>query len=63
VLGASEVRFTAPVEVGDELTAMATVTASDGRRQNVAVTVARDGTEIAHGAFSCFILDHHVLER
>lgn len=63
VLGASEVRFTAPVEVGDELTAMATVTASDGRRQNVAVTVARDGTDIAHGAFSCFILDHHVLER
>jgi acyl-coenzyme A thioesterase PaaI-like protein len=53
VLGGAEVRFTAPVAVGQTVDATATVTATKGRRATVAVE-ARVGDRV--------VLDRHVLD-
>ena len=62
VLGAANIRFTAPVRVGETLTAEARVESVDGKRQNVAVGVNRDGQTVLEGSFTCFVLDRHVLD-
>lgn len=61
VLGSSEMRFLKPVCVGETLTASATVTEESGRKRTVAVSVTRDGVEVATGTCTCFVLDAHVL--
>jgi acyl-coenzyme A thioesterase PaaI-like protein len=68
VLAAAEVRFTAPVRVGERLAAAGRVEWSEGRRRRVAVTVRRAGGEgdgegepVMTGTFECYVPDRHVL--
>lgn len=67
VLAAAEVRFTAPVAVGERLEASAEVEQSEGRRRRVAVTVRRAapgeeaGEPVFTGRFECFVPEQHVL--
>ena len=63
VLAAAEVRFLAPVRVGETMIAEARVTAEEGRRREVEVTVERDGSAVFTGAFRCAVPDRHVLDR
>lgn len=63
VLGSSEVKFTAPVAVGDSMLAIAKVISKDGRRQIVDVEVVVDSKVVLSGKMTCFILDEHVLEK
>lgn len=69
VLAAAEVRFTAPVEVGERLEAHAEVEWSEGRKRRVAVTVRRaaaagetGGAPVLTGSFECYVPEHHVLQ-
>ena len=61
VLGAAEVKFLKPVRVGQSLVAEATVAKESGKKRLVNVVVIKDGIEVFEGAFSCFVLDKHVL--
>jgi len=63
VLGEANVRFLAPVVVGQEMTAHATVTATAGKRRTVEVVVRVAGSEVLKGNLACFILDTHILDR
>ena len=63
VLAAAEVRFLAPVAVGETVIAEARVTGQEGRRREVEVTVERDGTAVFTGTFRCAVPDRHVLDR
>ncbi len=62
VLGGAEVRFLKPVVVGERLVARAVVEEADGRKRRVRVEVLRGEEPVMSGAFSCFVLDRHVLE-
>ena len=62
VLGAAETRFTAPASHPTRITATATVIADAGARREVAVEALADDTVILRGTFTCFVLDHHVLD-
>ena len=64
VLGSAEVRFLKPLMVHGTLYAEARVIAHENKKKSVAVTVTTDDdTEIFTGAFTCFILEKHVLDR
>ncbi len=63
VLGAAEVRFAAPVVVGEALLAEARLTETAGKKRLVAVTVRRGGDTVFTGTFTCFVPDKHVLDR
>jgi acyl-coenzyme A thioesterase PaaI-like protein len=63
VLAASQVRFTAPVRVGELMRARARVISREGRRREVEVEVSVDGRRVLVGSMTCLILDRHVLER
>ena len=63
VLGAAEIRFTAPTVVGDVLEATATVTETAGKKRLVTVVVARNAETVLAGSFTCFVLPGHVLDR
>ena len=66
VLAGAEVRFTAPVRVGERLAAAAEVAATDGRRRRVEVVVRRggvDGETVFTGTFHCHVPARHVLAR
>jgi len=61
VLGGAEVRFLLPVRTGDTLMAEARVVSSEGKKQVVEVVVQREGEIVFEGAFTCFVLEKHVL--
>jgi len=63
VLGASDCRFLAPVEVGDSLEARAIVLEEDGKKRLVKVDVVRGEALVLSGTFTCFVLARHVLDR
>ena len=63
VLDASEMKFLAPVVVGDRLRAAARRDAADGRRQRVEVSVVRGDAEVARGVFHTATPRRHVLDR
>ena len=63
VLGAAEVRFTAPVVIGDALLAEARLTETAGKKRLVAVTVGRGEDTVFTGTFTCFVPEKHVLDR
>ncbi len=63
VLGAAEVRFTAPVVVGETLLAEAKLTETAGKKRLVAVTVRRGQDAVFTGTFTCFVPEKHVLDR
>ncbi|MEA4856292.1 MAG: acyl-CoA thioesterase domain-containing protein [Solidesulfovibrio sp.] len=62
VLGAAEVRFTAPTAVGETLEAEASQDEDAGKKRRVSVTVRRDGQTVFTGSFTCFVLQSHVLD-
>jgi acyl-coenzyme A thioesterase PaaI-like protein len=63
VLAGAEVRFLAPVAVGETVVAEARVSAEEGRRREVEVTVDRGGTAVFTGTFRCVVPTYHVLDR
>jgi acyl-coenzyme A thioesterase PaaI-like protein len=62
VLGAADIKFLAPVRVGQTVELDARVEAQAGRKQIVAVEGRAGGVIVFRGEFTCFVLDHHVLE-
>jgi uncharacterized protein (TIGR00369 family) len=62
VLGGAEVRFLKPVRVGERLLAAARVETIEGKKRVVPITVEREGEKVFEGTFSCFVLEHHVLD-
>lgn len=63
VLGSSQVRFLAPVRVGDVMRCRAEVVKREGRRREVAVEVSVGEERVLTGTMTCYVLDRHVLER
>ncbi len=63
VLGAAETRFLQPVSLGDSLVAEASLEAEEGPKRLVLVQVRRGSTMVFSGEFTCFVLEHHVLEQ
>jgi uncharacterized protein (TIGR00369 family) len=63
VLGQSQAKFTAPVRVGENMRAKATVTKTEGRKSEVNVEVKVDEKKVFTGIFTCYTLDKHVLAK
>lgn len=61
VLGAADVRFTAPVRVGDVVVAKASRQEVKGRKHVVRVVCTVGDVEVLSGSFTTFVLDQHVL--
>lgn len=61
VLGASDVKFLKPVQVGETVVARARVQEVKGKKYWVSVSVAKDDVDVFQGMFTCFVLDRHVL--
>lgn len=62
VLGSAEVRFTAPVRVGDEIIATATRTEQKGKKHILEVSAHVGDRKVFAGTMTAFVLDHHVLD-
>ncbi|MDP2900828.1 MAG: hotdog domain-containing protein [Candidatus Bathyarchaeota archaeon] len=63
VLGSAQVKFTAPVTVGETMTAEAKVTSTEGKRSEVSVEVKAGDRRVFTGQFTCYILEKHVLDK
>lgn len=63
VLGSADVRFLKPVVVGEPLVAEAVVESEAGKKRAVRVVVTRGADEVLTGTFTCYVLEHHVLEK
>ena len=63
VLGSANVRFVAPVRVGELVRAHAEVEESKGKKRVVAVTARVGEREVFSGSMTAFVLDAHVLEQ
>jgi len=61
VLGATEVKFLAPVKVGDVMLAKAEVQQAAGKKRLVHCIVETD-RKIFEGVFTCYVLEKHVLD-
>ncbi len=61
VLGSAQVRFVAPVRVGDEVRASATLVESRGKKRLLEVIAAVGDAVVLRGTMTAFVLDHHVL--
>ncbi|MFW6051780.1 MAG: thioesterase, FlK family [Myxococcota bacterium] len=61
VLGSAEVRFTAPVRVGDQVVATAAETEQKGKKRVLQVSAEVGGTRVLEGTMTAFVLDRHVL--
>jgi acyl-coenzyme A thioesterase PaaI-like protein len=61
VLGSAELRFLAPVTVGQTMTARAEVVEEKGKKRVVEVSVKVDDTEVLAGTLTGFVLAQHVL--
>jgi len=62
VLGSADVRFIAPVRVGEVVTATATLQEEKKRKRVLETTASVGDKEVFKGTFVAFVLDHHVLE-
>jgi len=62
VLGSADVRFTAPVRVGDEVTATVTRTEQKGKKHVLSVRASVGDRDVLTGTMTAFVLDRHVLE-
>jgi len=61
VLGAADLRFTAPVTVGQRIVATATVAERKGKKHLVDVEVHADDTVVLTGRLTCFVPPRHIL--
>ena len=62
VLGGADVRFNAPVRVGQRLVATARVGEVKGKKRVLPVSVEADGVKVLEGTFTAFVLEKHVLD-
>lgn len=62
VLGSAEVKFIAPVKLGDVMLAEARVIGQEGKKRAVQLVVLVGKKIVFSGLFNCYILDKHVLE-
>ncbi len=62
VLGSADVRFVAPVKVGDEVIATAVTTLRKGKKRVLEVSATAGGAEVMKGTMTAFVLDQHVLD-
>ena len=62
VLGSAEVRFTAPVVVGEVVDAFATRVEVKGRKHRVDVRAQVGERVVLEGTLTTFVLDRHVLD-
>jgi len=62
VLGSSDVRFLAPVSVGDTVDATATVSEEKGKKRVLTVSAKVGDKEVLSGTMTAFVLDKHVLD-
>ncbi len=63
VLGSADVRFVAPVALGEIVEATAIVIESRGRKRVVEVTAAVGDRDVLRGTMTAFVLESHVLDR
>jgi len=63
VLGSADVKFTAPVKVGECMVATGVVKAMEGRRRDVSVEVSVVEKVVLKGTMACFVLQRHVLDK
>ena len=63
VLGSADVRFLAPVRVGEKLTAVALMAGRQGDRREIEVSVHRREKTVFAGVFTCHVPGSHVLDR
>jgi acyl-coenzyme A thioesterase PaaI-like protein len=61
VLGAAEVRFSAPVKVGEKIIFEARVVETKGKKRVAEVKGAVGNREVLSGSLVTFVLDKHVL--
>ena len=62
VLGSADVRFTAPVKVGEKMIAEAIVESSDRKKRVVKTEISVKNKVVFKGIFTCFVLEKHVFE-
>ncbi len=62
VLGSAEVRFVAPVKVGETVVAVATVAESRGKKRVLDVFASVGDRKVVSGTMTAFVLEDHVLE-
>ena len=62
VLAKAETRFLRPVKAGEVLEAHAELTAIEGRKRTVEVSVRSGEAEVMVGTFHCAVLDAHILK-
>lgn len=62
VLGSADVRFNAPVEVGETVVAEASIESEDGKKRVVHATASVGERTVFEGTFTTFVLDQHVLD-
>jgi acyl-coenzyme A thioesterase PaaI-like protein len=63
VLGSAEVKFVAPMRVGETALFRAECAEGNGRKHAVTVRGTVGEREVFHGRFVAFVLDRHVLDR
>jgi len=63
VLGSAQVKFTAPVKVGEKMRAEATITKTEGKKSEVNVDIKVGEHKVLTGIFLCYSLEKHVLEK
>ncbi|KIG14087.1 Methylthioribose-1-phosphate isomerase protein [Enhygromyxa salina] len=63
VLGAASVTFLAPTRVGERVHFNAQLQGEKGRKRSVDVKAHVGATQVFEGSFTCFVLDHHVLDK
>lgn len=61
VLGSANVRFTAPVRVGEEVVAKAAVVRTKGKKRELEVSASVGERVVLEGTLIAFVLDEHVL--
>lgn len=63
VLGSADVKFTAPVKVGESMVATGVVDAVKGWRRDVSVEVSVGEKVVLEGTMACYVLQRHVLDK
>jgi acyl-coenzyme A thioesterase PaaI-like protein len=63
VLGSAQVRFMAPVKIGETMRAQAIVTKTDGRKSEVNVEVSVGDQKVFTGVFTCYSLEKYILHK
>ena len=62
VLGGADVRFKAPVKMGQKMIAEAVIDLVDNRKRIVRVEIKVDERLVFKGTFTCFVLNKHVFD-